>query len=159
MQRTYISGFAPKKAALVVMLSIAICAPSSVALSKKKHSCQILVINGGTIRPNVDSTTLTSKEPGAYAGTAIVTTTRKRFKLRVETPLGFNNMPSGGADNVIFKSTFMGHGATNFSERPGGNSKRLKRGQTNVETHFLARKTTGSFTAGNYSATLTLRCE
>lgn len=148
----------PKKVMLAALLSATLCAPSSEA-KRKKHSCTIIVLNGGTIRPNIDSTTLTSKEAGAYAGTAVVKTTRNRFRLQVQTPLGFTSMPSGGSDNVVFASTFMGHGATNFSERPGENSKRLKKGRTRIEAHFLAKKTTGSFVAGHYSGVLTLRCE
>lgn len=149
----------PKKVMLAALLSVALCAPSAYAKRKKNHSCTIIVLNGGTIRPNIDSTALTSKQAGAYAGTAIVKTTRNRFRLQVQSPLGFTNMPSGGSDNVVFASTFSGHGATNFSERPGENSKRLKRGHTRIEAHFLAKKTTGSFVAGHYSGVLTLRCE
>lgn len=148
----------PKKVMLAALLSTTLCAPSSEA-KRKKHSCTIIVINGGTIRPNIDSTALTSKEAGAYAGTAVVKTTRNRFRLQIQSPLGFTNMPFGGSDNVIFTSTFMGHGATNFTERPGENSKKLKKGRTQIEAHFLAKKTTGSFVAGHYSGVLTLRCE
>lgn len=149
----------PKKVVLAALLSAILCAPSSQAKRNKKHSCTIIVLNGGTIRPNIDNTALTSKVAGAYAGTAVVKTTRNRFRLQVQSPLGFTTMPSNGSDNVVFASTFLGHGATNFSERPGENSKRLKKGRTRIEAHFLAKKTNGLFEAGHYSGVLTLRCE
>lgn len=149
----------PKKAMLAALLSVILCAPLAHAKRKKNHSCTIIVVNGGSIRPNIENNVLSSKEAGAYAGTAIVKTTRNRFRVQIQTPLGFTSMPPNGTDSVIFASTFSGQGATNFSERPGENSKRLKRGQTRINAHFLAKKTTGAFEAGHYSGVLTLRCE
>lgn len=148
-----------KRVMLAALLSAVLCAPSSQAKRKNKHSCTIIVLNGGTLRPNIENTILSSKEAGANAGTAMVKTTRNRFRLQVQAPLGFTSMPPNGNDSVIFASTFMGNGATNFSERPGENSKRLKKGRTRINAHFLAKKTNGSFEAGHYSGVLTLRCE
>lgn len=149
----------PKKAMLAALLSAFLCAPLAYAKTKKNHSCTIIIVNGGSIRPNIENNILSSKMAGANAGTAIVKTTRNRFRLQIQTPLGFTSMPPNGSDNVIFASTFSGQGATNFSERPGENSKRLKKGRTRIKAHLLAKKMSGSFEAGHYSGVLTLRCE
>lgn len=125
----------------------------------RRNYCHINILQDGALRPNVDATALSSKEAGGIPGSALVRTKGGRYSLQLDTPVGFNTAPVGGNDNVVFATTFSGYGRTNFSERPGESRVRLKNGDTNVEVHFLARKLNGSFQAGNYSSTVTLRCE
>lgn len=125
-----------------------------------KHSCTIEKVSDGNIVPNIANRKLTSKRFGGYSGRLKITTTRGRYKLRVNDPLGFTNSPANGADAVQFKTSFMGNGATNFAERPGYQRIKLKEGVTFVETHFVAKKLNRkTFPAGNYTATLTLTCK
>ena len=134
-------------------------APVLKSNAANKQFCQIIVTRNGTMMQNVGSTKLSSQINPAMPGTADVTTSNGSYYLSVDRPSGFSIAPSGGSDDVEFSTLFTGSGKTDFALTPGDSRVKLKKGLTNVEVHLEARKLRGSFKAGNYRATVILRCE
>jgi hypothetical protein len=133
--------------------------PAIRAPEARGPSCQIVILDNGTMVQNVGSTRLSSLINPGRPGLADVTTTTGSFYLSVDRPTGFSAAPQGGTNDVGFSTQFSGRGKTNFSLTPGTARVKLKNGLTNVEVHLEAAKLNGSFPAGRYSATVTLRCE
>lgn len=133
--------------------------PAPLVNADRGPSCQIVILDNGTMVQNVGSTKLSSLINPGRPGEADVTTTTGSFYLSVDRPTGFGIAPSGGANNVEFSTQLSGHGKTNFALTPGNQRVKLKNGLTNVEVHLEATKLSGAFPAGRYSATVTLRCE
>jgi hypothetical protein len=133
--------------------------PAIRAPEPRGPSCQIVILDNGTMVQNVGSTKLSSLINPGRPGEADVTTTTGSFYLSVDRPTGFSAAPQGGMNEVEFSTQFTGHGKTNFGLTPGDARVKLKNGLTNVEVHLEARKVRGAFPAGRYSATVTLRCE
>ena len=133
--------------------------PALQAPAANKQFCQIIVNQNGSMVQNVGSTKLSSLINPGMAGLADVTTSNGSYYLSVDRPSGFSIAPSGGNDDVEFSTQFTGHGATNFGLSPGDSRVKLKNGLTNVEVHLEAKKLRGAFKAGNYRATVILRCE
>ncbi len=134
-------------------------APIIQAPAAEKQSCQIIVNQNGNMVQNVGATKLSSLINPGMPGLADVVTTNGSYYVSVDRPSGFAISPSGGNDDVEFSTQFTGHGVTNFALTPGDSRVKLKRGLTNVELHLEAKKLRGSFKAGNYRATVILRCE
>lgn len=125
-----------------------------------KHFCLIERISDGSIQPNIQNTEITSRQFGGYSGRLKVTATRSSYRLVVDDPLGFEYSPANAGNAAEYKTFFLGNGATNFAERPGNEPVKIKKGETFIETHFVATKlNNNTFPAGNYNAKLTLRCE
>lgn len=133
--------------------------PSIRAPEARGPSCQIVILDNGTMVQNVGSTKLSSLINPGRPGLADVTTTTGSFYLSVDRPFGFSAAPQGGSNDVAFSTQFTGRGKTNFGLTPGSARVKLKNGLTNVELHLEAAKLKGAFPAGRYSATVTLRCE
>ena len=133
--------------------------PMIQAQAANKQFCQIIVTRNGTMMQNVGSTRLSSQINPAMPGMADVTTSNGSYYLSVDRPSGFSIAPSGGSDDVEFSTQFSGSGKTDFALTPGDSRVKLKNGLTNVESHLEARKLRWSFKAGNYRATMILRCE
>jgi hypothetical protein len=133
--------------------------PTVQAQAANKQFCQIIVIQNGSMVQNVGSTKLSSLINPGKPGMVDVTTSNGSYYLSVDRPSGFSIAPSGGSDDVEFSTQFTGHGVTNFAMSPGDSRVKLKNGLTNVELHLEAKKLRGSFKAGNYRATVILRCE
>ncbi len=133
--------------------------PMIQAQAANKQFCQIIVTRNGSMMQNVGSTKLSSQINPALPGLADVTTSNGSYYLSVDRPTGFSIAPSGGSDDVEFSTQFTGRGKTDFALTPGDSRVKLKNGLTNVEVHLEAKKIRGSFKAGNYRATVILRCE
>lgn len=169
----YFAGFVT---ALVLCLASVLCSPAQASeptnvLEEDKffskiegfpargHYCQIMVTQPGALSPSFTGNKLSSKLPGGHAGFANVTASRSSYRLAVEAPLAFTNMPNNGGDGVRFRATYSATGATNFGRTRDGVVKKIKRGHTRVKTHLVARRQGSSFPQGAYSAQITLRCE
>lgn len=129
------------------------------ALQKDQQFCQVIVRQHGALHQNVDATELSSTASMGLAGRAEVSTSNSSYYVGLDTPLGFSMVPNGGNGNVQFKTAFSGSGATSFFSTPGENRVKLKRGKTDLEVNFQAKKLSGSFPAGQYRADVVLRCE
>ncbi len=157
-----LSGTYGKRFLKAFVLGFGLLAVSTVTASAQTngHSCTIEKVSDGNIQPNIANNELTSKSFGGFGGQLKVTATRGRYRLVVDDPLGFSQSPPNGGDAMTMETSFLGNGATNFAERPGNARIRIRRGVTFIETHFVAKKLNQkTFPAGNYQATLTLRCE
>ena len=134
-------------------------APVLKSNAANKQFCQIVVLQNGSMAQNVGSTRLSSLINPARAGLADVTTSNGSYYLSMDRPTGFSIAPPGGNDDVEFSTQFTGQGKTNFGLSPGDSRVKLKTGLTSVELHLEARKLKGAFKAGQYRATVILRCE
>ena len=134
--------------------------------------CTINVLRNGRLTPNVQSTILSSKNPGARPARARVRSIRPRnsnsppFNLRFLPPSRFSSGPLGANTDVVFSTLFSGRTAgrrgRNWQERNGTVAIRLLEGGNSasiVTAHLIATKTTGIFTAGRYVANPVLLCE
>ena len=125
----------------------------------KAHYCQIMVTQPGALSASFNGNKLSSKLPGGTPGVATITATRSSYKLVLEAPMAFTNMPSNGGDGVRFRATYSATGNTNFGRTRDGVAKKIKRGNTRIKTHLVAKRQGSSFPQGYYSAQVTLRCE
>lgn len=135
-------------------------AVNNSANSDSSQYCQIVVLNSGTLGASIEGNVLSSKLLNGRSGTAEITTTNSSYRLSVDTPFGFTSAPFGADSDTTMTTTFLGSGATNFSETPGNIEVQVERGSTLIETHLIAKRVNGtSFPPGHYSAELTVRCE
>ncbi len=146
-------------AVTLVTLACALSVGVASAFAQSKQSCTIIINERGTMRPNPGASVLSSSTPGAKPGEAVVIATNSSYSVSVDAPLGFSIQPSGGSNNTRFEASMSAHGATNFFSVPSGVEQRIKRGQTDVTVNIKATRQGGSFPAGQYAATVVLRCE
>lgn len=163
----YSTGFV---VALILCMGAVVCSPAH-ALEKdelfskiegfpaKAHYCQIMVTQPGALSSSFTSNKLSSKLPGGHAGFANITATRSSYKIVVDAPMAFTNMPSNGGDGVRFRAFYSATGNTNFGRTRDGVARKIKRGHTRIKTHLVAKRRGSSFPHGHYSAQITLRCE
>ncbi len=127
------------------------------------NACIIIVLSDGTLAPNPTGTQLSSKNPGGVGGIArVISFTNYRIWLDapaffLSSPPGFDG--SGVAFSTLFSGTSIFRGR-NFTDRPGTNPRRLRRGFSITEiTADLIADNTGPYSTGNYTSYATLRCE
>ncbi len=141
---------------LGVLLSIGITATAN---AMNKHFCQILVTQPGMIGVRYDSSAMGSTEAGGQPAYANVSVSNSSFRIALDGPYGFIQMPPNGDTGVTFSTGYSGTGATNFSETPGTIPVKLKKGDSRIAVNMSAKKNSNAFPAGFYSAQVTLRCE
>lgn len=125
----------------------------------KAHYCQIMVTQPGALSPSFDGDKLSSRLPGGHSGFANITATRSSYRVVVEAPMAFTNMPNNGGNGVRFRASYSATGNTNFGRTKGGIAKKIRRGHTRIKTDLTAKRQGSSFPPGHYSAQITLRCE
>ena len=86
-------------------------------------------------------------------------TTGTTFRISALAPASFTLAPATGNDNVSFAAAYSGSGATTITSTPGATQTSLGLGLTNVVVQLGATKSSGNFASGNYTATVTVRCE
>lgn len=121
------------------------------------HTCTINVTQDGTIAPNANFRRLRSFGPGT-PGRADVTASGGGFSVSVDAPTAFNTEPAADVTTETFRAWHRSNGATVYgnSQTPVG----INAGLNRIRVHMDARKGAGNvFEAGNYSATVVLRCE
>lgn len=123
------------------------------------NACAIIIGRTGSMNVNPEANEISSIGWGGQPGEAQIVATNSSFNLSMDEPLGFSLAPPKGNDATVFKSTYSGFGATNFSQSPGNTKIRVKKGTTSITANLTATKTSGTFPAGQYRAELTLRCE
>lgn len=121
--------------------------------------CLLTISLPGTMTADATYTTLSSKNAGGSAGTALIVTTGSGFGITTSTPTSFNTAPSTGNDNVIFLSEYSLSGATIVSNVLGATATLLGLGTTSVDVDLTATKTLNAFETGNYSAAVTVTCD
>ena len=121
-------------------------------------ACTVLAQSNGTLALNGGSTVLASTESGGVAGTAEITTNDTSFSVSIDTISAFTTGPADADTNTVFGTTYDAAGATAASGVSGATSTSLSAGVTNLSVDATATKTTGTFSAGSYQLTATVRC-
>lgn len=163
----YSAGFVT---ALVLCLALLLSSPAQAfeddklfskieGFPARGHYCQIMVTQPGALSPNFNGNKLSSKLPGGHAGFANITASRSSYKIAVDAPAAFTNMPNNGGDGVHFRAFYSATGSTNFGQTRDGIVRKIKRGHTRIKTHLVAKRQGSSYPHGHYSAQITLRCE
>lgn len=123
------------------------------------NTCIITVNGSGTLAASTDFTVLGSEEAGGAAGTATLLTTGAGFSLSADAPASFSTAPATGNTNVTFEANYSATGANTIAQTDGATATSLNRGSTDVNINMSGTKTSGTFEAGTYGATVVLRCE
>lgn len=152
-----------------VLALLAAAHPQSAAAATS-GSCTINVTAGGVLKPNATLTTLSTKNPGGSAGRASITATAggvlpgtlcliglplNCMQVSITSPSSFSSAPAGNT-NVALAGTFSQVGSSSFLNLL---SLVILNGTYNFDFDLTATKTSGSFGAGTYQATQTIRCE
>ncbi|MEO0544707.1 MAG: hypothetical protein AAFY99_12910 [Pseudomonadota bacterium] len=148
----------PHHVAIFAAPALLMGAPSH-ALAQNNQSCSLLILEDGTLAPNVGNTTLSSKNQRGRAAEVRVSATNSSYSIYIDKPLGFVVAPPGGNDNMQLSVTYSGRGKTDFLEKPSNESTRIKRGDTDLKIDLTATRFAGAFPGGDYRAGVTVRCE
>lgn len=145
---------------VALSLGFAALVPTNVLAQNNKQSCTIIVENTpGLMRQNADTTILASTQAGGQSARAQINATNSSYRASIDAPSGFSVFPNQGNNNTDFSASFSSSGATQFLSTPDNVERKIKKGTSNIKVHMSARRLNGSFPAGNYAATVTLRCE
>ncbi|MEM6849569.1 MAG: hypothetical protein AAF580_16130 [Pseudomonadota bacterium] len=121
-------------------------------------ACTIVTDNNGTLGLNGLSTVLASTETGGAAGQATVTTNDGSFSVSIDNITSFTTGPGDADTNTTFATTYDASGATTATGVTGSTSTSLGAGVTTLSVDASATKTSGTFSAGSYQLTATVRC-
>lgn len=122
-------------------------------------TCLLTVGTPGVLTTNADYTSFSSANAGGISGIVTAVTTGIGYEVSTIAPTGFTLKPTGGDDNVTFSTTYTANGATNVGETAGTTATTLGLGATILTVNLGAVKSVGTFTAGAYATTVTVRCE
>lgn len=122
------------------------------------NSCTVVADSNGTLALNGTSTVLASTETGGAAGAATVTTNAGTFSISVDAVTSFTTGPADADTNTVFATTYDASGATTASGVTGITQTSLGTGVTTLSVDASATKTSGTFSAGTYQLTATVRC-
>lgn len=126
--------------------------------SSVTSSCTITVTRGGTLDPRSNFRRLTSRSGPGTPGRATVFTTGSGFTASVDAPSSFDSKPAADTTPETFRAWHRSRGATSYNTTQAPQT--LNAGTNNIRVHMDARKSgTDVFEAGNYSASVVLRCE
>lgn len=144
---------------LAASSSVTFAATQGVIFNGSVASVCVLTVGSNgtmTVSPNLQS--LSSHNSGGTAGTANLATTGG-VTLSVDSAVTGVTTPAADSGTIAWTPTYAVSGAHNFPE--GGASHTLTGPGTSVVTVNLAGTKTGTdtFVAGNYQATVTVRCE
>lgn len=119
-------------------------------------TCILATGTPGTFTANSDFTNLSTDNAGGSESTVKAVATSSNYRLSTIAPSAFS---AGDSSSVTFATDYSLTGATTANDIAGSTATRLTRGQTTVSVGLKATKTTGTFTAGDYAAAVTVRCE
>lgn len=128
-------------------------------IARGRHFCLIALQNPGVLGVNPDATEIGSRSFGGNPGTVVVSASNSGFEIVVDEPLGFSRAPKDAHGGLVMKTSYLGNGASSFSEKPGGIPQKIKKGDTTIDVHLSATRNGMPFPAGDYSAEITIRCE
>lgn len=122
-------------------------------------SCLIAVQSGGNLGVSSNLRILASGQPGGTLGLATLTAVGTGFTVSVDQPAGFDSAPGDDTAPTTFLARYRTTGATSV---PGLTTapNAVNPGITTVRVHLRASKSgQNTFAAGDYTATVVLRCE
>ncbi|MGI9350252.1 MAG: hypothetical protein ACR2O3_01710 [Rhizobiaceae bacterium] len=128
------------------------------------HTCVINVGRQGTMVADAAFQNLDSTNAGGQSGQAQIVATGNGFDVSIDVPAAFGTEPAADATAETFSGAYTTSGATvtSGSAVGGANSgaQNLSNGTTDVDINLAAAKAGADvFEAGNYVATVVLRCE
>lgn len=121
-------------------------------------SCTVVTDSNGTLGLNGTSTVLSSAEAGGAAGAATVTTNNTSFSVSIDSITSFTTGPADADTNTTFATEYDASGATTASGVVGTVATSLGSGVTTLAVDATATKSSGTFSAGSYQLTATVRC-
>ncbi|MEM7215561.1 MAG: hypothetical protein AAF423_08460 [Pseudomonadota bacterium] len=123
-------------------------------------TCIVNVGANGVMTTSADLQTFGSNQAGGSAGTASVVANGGTFNMSVDPVTSFDTEPAADAtSSETFTPSYASTGATSAAPGTTG-STAVGAGTSNVTVDLVAVKGgTDVFAAGNYTATVTLRCE
>ena len=121
-------------------------------------SCTVVADSNGTLALNGASTVLASTEAGGSAGQATIVANNSTFNVSIDAISNFTTGPADADTNTTFGTTYSASGATTASGVTGTTQTSLGLGSTTLTVDATATKSTGTFSAGTYSLTATVRC-
>jgi len=127
-------------------------------VGKVSHTCSITVDQNGTLGVRSDFTRMNSRKWGGTSGHATITASASGLTASVDDPASFSIEPAADTTPEIFRARHAGSGATSYGRTRW--AKSLNIGVTNVVVDLVVRKSGSDiFEAGDYQATVVLRCE
>lgn len=122
------------------------------------ETCVVNVSTPGLLAVSSDATTLSSSEAGGISAIASVVTNSANSTIEVIEPSAFTLAPNGADDNTTFSTSYQLTGATSTAILNGTASTPLDTGATTMTIDAAATKSTGTYGAGSYTLTATVRC-
>lgn len=120
-------------------------------------TCTLTVNTNGTMTVSADLQSLSSQNPGGAPGTVTLSTTGG-VTLSVD-PVTTTTVPVDDLTATTWTPTYASSGAHNIAET-GGSSSLTTPGSSTVTVNLAGTKGgSNRFSAGNYQATVTVRCE
>ncbi len=151
--------------ALRPALAAGLCCCASGAQAAIIGTCTIVVNAPGAMAPNPAITTLSSKAGGGSAASLTVTMNSAVcilfglidcYSVSAPPPAYFDVTPNDGGTGVSFLSTYRINGG---AEIPGATPTRRANGSFALTVDLVASRASGVFPAGDYEATVLVRCE
>lgn len=154
-----------------VLAALLLAALPQGASAATAGSCTINILSNGVLKPNTALTTLSTRNPGGTPARASITATAggvlpgtlcliglplNCMQVSITPPSGFGSAPTNGGLDVVMASTFSQVGSSSLLNLL---SLVVLNGTYQFDFDLVATKTTGTFRAGTYQATQTLRCE
>jgi hypothetical protein len=122
-------------------------------------TCVLTAGTPGIIAPNSDYTGLSSQNAGGLSSSVAALATGSSFKVSAIAPNTFLTAPADGNTNTSFASSYSLSGSTTASNVAGATQTPLNSGSATVSVNLAASKSSGNFSAGAYTAEVTVRCE
>jgi hypothetical protein len=120
------------------------------------NTCALTVGTPGTLTPNSGFSSLSSDNAGGSKSTVTALVTGGTFNISAIAPGTFT---LGNNTNVTFATDYSLSGAATANDVPGATTTPISSGVTGVSVDLAATKSSGTFSAGAYAATVIVRCE
>ena len=122
-------------------------------------TCSLVAGTPGIVAPSADYTAMSSHNAGGQSSAVSATATASIYRITTQAPSGFSVGPGDANTNTSFTSSYALSGSTNAVEVDGATSTALNTGISAVTVNMAATKSSGVFSVGAYTATVTVRCE
>lgn len=123
-------------------------------------SCTVTVNTAGSLGINGTADTLSSEETGTggLSAVAAVVTNSSNSSVSVLPPVTFDVAPTGSNTNTTFSTNYELVGTTNAIVGDGTTVTALNSGASVMTVNASAAKSVGTYDAGLYTMTATVRC-
>ncbi|MBG1232239.1 hypothetical protein [Aestuariivirga litoralis] len=119
-------------------------------------TCVLAAGTAGTLTSAADFKKLSSSNAGGASASVNAMATSSNYTIKTIAPTSFS---VGDSSNVAFATQYNVNGATSAYQVPGATATKLNAGNSQIAVNLDAAKASGTFPAGTYTATVTVRCE